>query len=374
MARWTRRLTLAALAGGALLLAPALAQPQPEAWQAAQVSGWQGGEAPASVLQMRAMNPEWDFMSRTFLVLTLADQALADASLADDHLAVMDAIIEDTIATEQARGSRHYLMSYADRAPFQGTGRSLFVDGEILLMINSRRMVRDDRWQAEAGVWSGRVVENFGSAGALPLAESYPDEGWMFCHTLAMVGLRMSETLDGEDHSALRDSWLAAVRDRLIDPDTGMIVSEFDMRGRHHDGPEGSSIWLTAVGMRLLDPALAEQQYGLARAALGRSVLGMGYAQEWPAGAERYMDIDSGPIVPVLDASASSSGFAIAASRAFGDDAWNQQLTRALGAAEVTMAVIPPLAAAADNPVGQSVILWGLHFGPLWDAVGTPQT
>lgn len=348
------------------------AQPNVDHWQQAQLAAWDGGQTPEAVLEMRAFNPEWDFMSRTFLVLTLADQALADPSLAERHLAVMDAIVADTLQTVNRQGSGHYLMSYANHRPFVGNGRSVFVDGEILVMINARRMVRNDRWADEAAQWQGRVVSDFGSGSTMALAESYPDEGWMFCHVMAMLGLRMSEVLDGDDHSALRQRWLTAVRTKLIDSDTGMLVSEFSMDGTHFDGPEGSSIWLTAVGLQLIDPTLAAEQYALARDALGAHILGMGYAREWPKGVALQEDVDSGPIVPIIDASASSSGFAIVASTAFGDRRWHRQLTRALGAATVLMSMIPALDDAANNPVGQSVVLWGLHFGPLWEAVGAP--
>lgn len=37
------------------------------------------------------------------------------------------------------------------------------------------------------------------------------------------------------------------------------------------------------------------------------------------------------------------------------------------------MAVDPMLAAAADNPVGQAVVQWGLGFGPVWARLGAAQ-
>ena len=48
-------------------------------------------------------------------------------------------------------------------------------------------------------------------------------------------------------------------------------------------------------------------------------MLGLGYAREWPVGLGNASNVDSGPIVPGLEASASSSGLAIGASRALGD-------------------------------------------------------
>jgi hypothetical protein len=150
-------------------------------------------------------------------------------------------------------------------------------------------------------------------------------------------------------------------------------VSEFSMDGTVGDGPEGSSIWFAATALKVIDPALAQDQYDGARHHLGRSIFGLGYAREWPEGSRSGVDVDSGPIVPILQASASSSGMAVVASRAFGDEHWNGQLVDALGAAEAVLAVDPHLAEMADNPVGRAVLLWGLGFGPVWDRLAVPR-
>ena len=285
--------------------------------------------------------------------------------------AEIDTILRDTITYDDPR---HWLLPYADASPWRGDGHSLFVDGELLVMLAARRLVRDDapEWQAETSRRADAVVANLGSATPLPLAESYPNEGWTFCHTMALVGLRMHEVLDGADHDAPRDAWVTYAREHLVDADSGLLISEFTLDGAPQDGPEGSSLWFTTVALRLIDPPLADAQYAGAKQALGGTLLGWGYAREWPAGQRSVTDVDSGPIVPVIDASASSSGFAIVASRAAGDAEWNRQLVRALGAADAVMRVDPALAAAADNAVGGAVIAWGLGFGPLWAKVGPP--
>ena len=344
--------------------------PDTDVWYEDRVAEWADGQTPASYIEMRRQNPEWDFMARTFLVLTLAEHALADPKETERAKKTIDAIIADTLSQEALHGPSRFLLSYWERAPLRGNGHSLFVDGEILVMMGARRMIDDDAWQTEMSSRAALVASSLGAGSALPIAESYPDEGWMFCHAMAMIGLRMHEVLDDADHTALKSEWLAAIRSDLIHPETGLLVSEFNMDGIHYDGPEGSSIWAVAVALQLLDPDLARQQYELARQHLGGSVLMMGYAREWPRGHEGPTDIDSGPLVPIIDASASSSGFALLASQAFGSDAWNRQLRRALGAAFLVMKVDPYLATAADNPVGQSVVLWGLSFGPLWERLG----
>ncbi len=365
----TLSLALAPLAG---YLAVSATTPDLEDWYEGQLEDWSQATAPESYLEMRALNPEWDFMARTFLSLTLAERALADPAEIPGALETLDAILTDTLAAEAAHGPTWYLLPYARQEWFHGDGRSLFVDGEILVMLGARRLISDDAWGEEMDARAARVTESIGSASALPLAESYPDEGWMFCHVMAMVGLRMHEVTNGANHSALTERMVASVKSNLLHSDTGMMISEFDMRGHPKDGPEGSSIWFSSVGMLLFDPEFAHEQYDLAAASLGDSLLGMGYAREWPAGHRGPTDIDSGPLVPIIDASASSSGFALLASRAFSDQTWNEQLYGALGAATLVMKLHPALSAAADNPVGQGVLIWGDAFGPVWERLSPP--
>jgi hypothetical protein len=374
MSRSRRVAVVAALLASSVPAVPLIvnaAAPPVEGHLAAVAAGWEGEQAPRSFTDLRPMNPEYDFMARTFTVLALADHALSTPASVDADLQVIDTILRDTLRYDDPR---HWLLPYADASPWRGDGHSLFVDGEILVMLGARRFVRDDRpeWQAETQRRAAAVVANLERNAPLPLAESYPNEGWTFCHTMALVGLRMHEVLDGADHDAVRDAWVTYARAHLVDADTGLLISEFTMDGAPQDGPEGSSLWFPTVALRLIDPALADAQYAGAKQALGGTVFGWGYAREWPAGSRRYVDVDSGPIVPLIDASASSSGFAIVASRAAGDDDWNRALVHALAAANAVMAVDPSLAAAADNTIGQSVIAWGLGFGPLWARVGPP--
>jgi hypothetical protein len=347
--------------------------PSPETQLTQLTAGWDKG-APRSVTDLRTMNPEYDFMARTFLVLALADRALAHPEEAASHTASMDAILRDTIGQEADRGQLWWLLPYAHGEAWEGSGRSLFVDGEVLVMLGARRLVADDapHWTAEMERRVARVLDNLGSTTGLPIAESYPDEGWTFCHTMALLGLRMHEVLDGATHRATITAFTDFAEAQLIHTPTGLLNSEFSMDGTIHDGPEGSSIWFTVTALEVLAPTLGRQQYDLARRELGRTLLGMGYAREWPVGHANHQDVDSGPLVPGLEASASSSGFAIAASRAYRDAQWNGELLAALGAAEAIMAVDPWLAAAADNPVGQAVVLWGLGFGPVWARLGAP--
>lgn len=328
---------------------------------------WEGASQ-ADIVAMRDANPEWDFMGRTFLVLALADLALAHRSLRDRHLAVIDRIVADTVAAEAEHGQRYFLMGYADANPWvHPSGRSLFVDGEIALMVAARLAVSDDpALRADTRERFAHIVAQM-SDGPIGSAESYPNECWTFCNTTALVALRLADRAYGTDHRDFVKAWLARAREHLVDPGTGMLVSSYTLDGRHLDGPEGSSIWFSAHNLRWVDGVFAGEQYARARQQLGRQVLGFGYAREWPASWEGPADIDSGPIVPVLNASAGSSGLALVAAGAFRDDLFGDRLVASLNLAAFPQRNDGQLSYTAGNQVGDAVLLYALCQGHLLD-------
>ncbi len=94
----------------------------------------------ARTSRMRAVNPEWDFMQRTYSVLGLANFARRpDATRAEraGALARIDAIIDDTIASDASLGAKHFLLPYANERPF--------VDPESRSPLRRRRARHDDR-------------------------------------------------------------------------------------------------------------------------------------------------------------------------------------------------------------------------------------
>lgn len=311
---------------------------------------------------MRAVNPEWDFMRRTFVVLALANRALEAPAERATLLASIDATIESTIRLESERGARHFLMAYADRAPFvDPEARSVFVDGEILMMMAARDLVAPKyRDRARAATIEAAMRRSPSLS-----AESYPDECWTFCNTTALAALAMFDRASGDDHAELRAAWVAHAKAHLVDPRTGILVSSYTRDGRTLDGPEGSSIWMVAHNLLVVDEAFARDQYARARRELGASLFGFGWAREWPNGTAARPDVDSGPVVPLLDASAGSSGLALLGARAFEDAAFERSLF-----ASLELAGFPDEGRyRASNDVGDAVILYTLSFGPLWRRV-----
>lgn len=336
----------------------------------ARIHPWEGGPQD-EILDLRRMNPEYDLMARTFTALGLADLALANPTRWRTRtIQALDRMIADTARQVADRGPAAFLLPYWGYQDSRGERRSLFVDSELLLMRALRRLLEEDAGHAAASAELVAAMTRCLEAAPAGMAESYPDECWVFDHTMAFAALHVTATLDGDVHATLRERWLARARTHLIDPDTGLLVSATDYDGGVVQPPEGSTIWLTAHMLRLIDPELANQQYRLARSLLGRAPLGFGYAREWPRGHGGIGDVDSGPIVPVLGASPSSSGLAILAARSFGDDRFAAALHNSLALTAAPHTTEGRLRYRASNAVGDAVLFAGMSVGPLWDVLG----
>ena len=320
--------------------------------------------------KMRGSNPEWDFMGRTFLVLALTNMGLREPAAKDQYLAAVDRIIDNTLRLEKERGFRFFLMDYAHGAAFVSQpARSLFVDSEIALMLGARRLVEEKPEYKPLLTDRVNTMARYMRKSPVLCAESYPDECWMFDNVVALAALRIADVLDGTDHSEFINAWLDTAKRKLVDGKTGLLISSCMFDGYHKDGPEGSTIWLVAHCLQLLDPALARDQYRRARSLLGRSVLGFSYAREWPPSWRGPADIDSGPVIPVLGASPGSSGLAILGAAAFGDREFLSQLITSLEVAAFPSETRDGLKYCASNQVGDAVLLYSTTLGPLWKKV-----
>jgi hypothetical protein len=323
---------------------------------------------------LRRHNPEWDLMVRTFTVLAFANLALEEPARKADHLAVIDAVLARTLLDER-QGLDTFLLPYVHHEPFlDAQGRSLFVDGEVALMLAARQLVEPR--EGLAPLLRERIDRVAAQLERAPLlaAESYPDEGWTFCNTVALAALRLSDAVDGRDHASLRQRWVDSARRHLVDARTGLLVSSFTYEGVPRDGPEGSSLWLAAHMLQVVDPDFAREQYQRARRELIGQALGFAWAAEWPATARNVEDVDSGPTIPLVDANAGSSGLALLGAAAFGDAPLLEALVTSLRFAAFPVTDDTGLRFAAGNALADAVLLYALVQGPLWQRAMEPHT
>jgi hypothetical protein len=320
--------------------------------------------------RMRASNAEWDFMGRSFLVWSLANMGLREPSSQAAYLPTIDQIIDETLRLEKQEGMYFFLMPYAKGAPYVAQpAHSLFLDGEIALMLGARRAVAEKaEYKPLLTQRVDAITERFRQSPNLVL-ESYPDECWMFDHVVALTALRLADRLDGSDHTVLIRDWIAMAKKHLVHAESGLLISSFTTGRQHLDGPEGSSIWMVAHCLQVLDGEFARDQYARARKDLGATTLGFSYAHEWPQSWHGPADIDSGPIIPGFNISAGSSGMAFVGASAFGDEAFLRSLAATLDFAAFPSRRDGELKYCASNQVGDAALLYAATLGPLWEQI-----
>jgi hypothetical protein len=327
----------------------------------------------AELTKMRTSNAEWDFMGRSFLVWSLVNMGLREPSLKEQYLRVIDQIIEETLKIEEQDGMYVFLMPYAKDHPYMvKPARSLFIDGELALMMGARRMLEERPSYKQPMAKRLKLIEERWGDNPAMAAESYPNECWTFDHAVALAAFKMGDRLDGTDHAALCQRWIAVARDKLVDKATGLLVSSFETDGTPLDGPEGSTIWMVAHCLAVVDQAFARDQYERARKELGRVVLGFGYGAEWPSSWQGPRDIDSGMVIPGFEVSAGSSGMAFMAASTFHDWKFLQALNTTLEMAAFPSRQNGRLKYCASNQVGDAALLYASVLGPLWERTLKP--
>lgn len=345
--------------------------PQARALAARHLELWNDPRLKQRELErMRRSNAEWDFMGRTFLVWSLAEMSLREPAQRSSYLAVADQIIDETIRLEEEHGLYFFLMPYAKARHYvEQPPRSLFLDGEIALMLAVRRVVEEKpAYRTQLAARVEVMLDRMKRSKAL-VAESYPDECWLFDNVLALAAIRIADKLDGTDHSAFLREWLSTARAKLLHPESGLLVSSFTTDGAHLDGPEGSSIWMTAHALRLIDEDFARDQYRRARKELGRELMGFAWSREWPTSWKNGMDVDSGMVIPVLGVSAGGSGLAFVGASSFGDADYLDKLQTTLDFAAFPVRRAGRVQYCASNQVGDAVLLYASVLGPVWEKI-----
>jgi hypothetical protein len=315
-------------------------------------------------------NPEWDFMWRTFLVLSITNIILMEPPREKDLLPVIDVIIDDTIEKINKNGLYYFLMSYGKAKPFNfDPPKSLFHDGEVALMLSARRLIRDDeRLKTLHKNFLTATVENMKRCPLLS-AESYPDECWLFCNTVSLMAMKISDYIDGTDHSTFINDWLKMAKKHLVDKKTGLLHSAYTIDGEPLHGPEGSSIWMATHCLSFVDEEFARQQFTMAKKELYFSLYSFGFSREWPLSWKAQLDCDAGGIFAIMQVSPSASVFAMLAAREYNDQHIASTILDSINLGGLPTEKNHQMRYSASNLVGDASILYAMVAGTIREKV-----
>ncbi|MEV0709590.1 hypothetical protein [Nocardia aurea] len=154
-----------------------------------------------------------------------------------------------------------------------------------------------------------------------PFLSAYPGQAWPVDNVVAMAALRSHDRIVGSRFDAVVTRWLTSARTRL-DPATGLLPH---MAAPTPEGARGSSQSIIQRFLPEIDAAWATQQYSVFRRLFVDTPLGLPGVREYPRGRDGAGDVDSGPLLLGISASATVVG--IGAARANGDRSLSGPLT-----------------------------------------------
>ena len=168
----------------------------------------------------------------------------------------------------------------------------------------------------EAAVLRAALQSPAGGAAGDLLLQSYPGQAWPCDNVVALAALARAGDLLGTADRDLARRRLALL-DRVRDPDTSLLAHRATPDGRVLDGPRASSQAIIMTFLPDLDGAVARRDWAAYTRVFVVRAGGLVGVREYPIGREGAGDVDSGPLV--LGVSASASAVSLAAARRVGD-------------------------------------------------------
>jgi hypothetical protein len=176
-----------------------------------------------------------------------------------------------------------------------------------------------DRDASESDAFQKRCAELAAcfSASATPYLQAYSGEAWSCDSAPAIFALYACDRLFPPVYGTVIERWAGQVR-ALRDPRTGMPGHRVSPdSGARIDGPRATSMCITLRFLAEATPALGRELYESFRSNMMTTRFGLAGVREYPQGISGSGDVDSGPLI--LGISASASAVTIGAGRIMGD-------------------------------------------------------
>jgi hypothetical protein len=300
---------------------------------------------------------EWPFMAIAYYGYACANIAQFDEAMKPDAIAEMRWAL-NALQTPRLSG----FMEPHFGPPF-GEGRltpAVFVHGHFLnLAVRYREVTGDTQYDALMERIAKALDEAYtqDELGVL-LSYKHPPMWWLTDNFPALSALARYDRIFHTHYGAGKDKFLASLKDRYLDPKTGMFCTYADPESRKAgQGPRGISMMYGLHFLNDFAPDFAKEQYALTKKYLFGTVLGCSAVREFPKGQESAEDIDSGPLV--MGFGPSASGFGIAATAVMDDTQTGGQLLRSLFLLGLEVRDGGKLSYRDLPDVGQAVILFG---------------
>lgn len=261
--------------------------------------------------EMQGMFPEGHFFSHALYGLAWTDTARGDGAYRDE------ALREARWALERLESPSGQAAFDADLRPAYGVfyaGWSSRLRGAVVELAGPGAP-EAARFTADCA----ELAAAFAADG--PFLAAYPGQAWPVDSVVAVAALRLHDRLLGPRFEPVVADWLTAARARL-DPETGLLPH---LVTPVVEGARGSSQSIIQRFLPEIDPGWADTQYREFRRQFVATPLGLPGVREYPHGKDGAGDVDSGPLI--LGVSASATVVAVGAARVHGDQTFAAALT-----------------------------------------------
>ncbi|HMP77767.1 MAG TPA: hypothetical protein PKE12_15835 [Kiritimatiellia bacterium] len=306
-------------------------------------------------------NGEWLFGSYLMAGFGFGQLALEQPAQAARHRALMRLCIDQLLQPDARAFDRLNWNRDALDALGSDEDHAAYL-GYLNLLLGFHRLVESDSPYAELNEKITEHLTTRLAASPIRMLVTYPGEVYPVDNCAAVASIAMHARVNGAEPPPLVREWIANVRARYIDPDTGLLVQALSVAGEPIDDPRGSGTSLGLYLMSFADDALAREWYAALRRSLGRTFLGFGAVREYPAGVHGRGDIDSGPIL--FGYGLSATGFSIAGARMYGDRAYFRRLYASAHLAGAPLRRGDRLEFVTGGPLGNAILFAMFTAGP----------
>jgi hypothetical protein len=272
-----------------------------------------------------AATPDDPLFSGEWMLVTLSMTAMATTNIAFAYPDTLEdgrrlvnrcaelALAETTRRFDTTRWGEDALTT------LPGSGSHIGYLGHLLLILEAKRLLGGGT-DAHEGPVADALASRYEKA-PFPYLETYPGERYTADNMVVLAALGMSDLARAPKHAALLARFIAYTKAHLLDPKSQLVVFGVTDAGEAKGTARGSGVGWNSLYLPFVDESFAKAQAGILRDRF-RKWTGPGSLSvcEYDGCAPGKGDVDSGPVI--LGASPSGTGFAIAAARRLGDEAW----------------------------------------------------
>lgn len=305
---------------------------------------------------------EWALVTHQMAVLGLGQVILEHPEAREELLPALSTAVDRLVASETHEfGTRAWGEQGLNNL---GSRNGHAYLGYVNLALGMDRLLRPDSPHAELHDRLTAALARRIAASKTGLIETYPHETYPpdVSAVVGSIGLHSRATGVDRGRPELVGRWVETVRDRYIEPRSGLLIQAVRSNGQPLDRPRASGTAIAAYFLSFAHREMSRELFGALQKNRG-SFAGFGGVREYPRWQRSGLgDIDSGPVL--FGVGVSASGFSVASTRIHGDRDMYRSIFRT-----VTLFGAPAPRGegrwfVSGGPLGNAIMLAMLTAGP----------